>query len=64
MDASSAAGLDSLLSNTGSFWTAVLTWITSIGSAVMSSPFLQLMVIIMPVSGYAVGSLRRLIRLG
>lgn len=64
MDPTSSVGLDGLLTNTGSFWTAALTWISSIGSAVMSSPFLQLMVIIMPVSGYAVGSIRRMIRLG
>lgn len=53
-----------LLTNIGTFWTAALGWMTQIGNTIMATPYLQLMVVILPVSGYAVGSLKRMIRLG
>lgn len=51
------------LSNIGTFFTQSITWLGDVLSVVTENPALLVMVIAMPVVGFAVGLLSRLIRL-
>lgn len=55
--------LDAILTSIGTFFTQVIGWIGEIVEVVATEPILLLMVVLMPCAGYAVGYVRRLIRL-
>lgn len=52
-----------LLSDIGTFFTQSITWLGDVLDTVTGSPALLIMVIAMPIVGFAVGLLSRLIRL-
>ena len=51
------------LSQIGTFFTQSVTWMSDVLDTVVASPALLVLVIAMPVVGFAVGLLSRLIRL-
>lgn len=51
------------LTNIGTFFTQSVTWLGDVLDTVVSNPALLVLVIAMPVVGFAVGLLGRLIRL-
>lgn len=55
--------MSSFLTEIGTFFTQSVTWLGDILDVVTSSPVLTVMVIAMPIVGFAVGLLSRLIRL-
>lgn len=55
--------MTSILSDIGTFFTQSVAWMGDVLDTIVSSPALLLMVIAMPVVGFAVGLLSRLIRL-
>ena len=55
--------MQSILTEIGTFFTQSVTWMGDVLDTIVSSPALLLMVIAMPVVGFAVGLLSRLIRL-
>lgn len=52
-----------LLGDIGTFFTQSITWLGDVLDTVTGSPALLIMVIAMPIVGFAVGLLSRLIRL-
>ena len=58
-----AVDISAILSSVGSFLTAAVGWMGDVIAFVSSEPILLLMVVLMPVGGFAIGGLRRLIRL-
>lgn len=57
------ANLSSILSDIGSFVTAGVGWMGTVADYVMGEPFVLLMAVIIPLSGWAIGGLKRLTRL-
>ena len=55
--------MEALLTSIGAFFTQSVTWLGDVLAVVVENPALLIMVIAMPVAGYAVGLLNRLIRL-
>ncbi len=55
--------MSTILTDIGTFFTQSVTWMGDVLDTIVSSPALLLMVIAMPVVGFAVGLLSRLIRL-
>ena len=55
--------MDTFLTNIGTFFTQSVTWMGDILDVVVENPALLVLVIAMPVVGFAVGLLSRLIRL-
>lgn len=55
--------METLLTSIGAFFTQSVTWLGDVLAVVTENPALLIMVIAMPVAGYAVGLLNRLIRL-
>lgn len=55
--------LETILTDVGKFVTQGITWMTSIADFVMGEPFVMLMVVIIPLSGWGIGALKRLTRL-
>ena len=51
------------LTNIGTFFTQSITWLGDVLNVVVSNPALLVLVIAMPVVGFSVGLLSRLIRL-
>lgn len=51
------------LTNIGTFFTQATTWLGDILDVVIASPALTVLVLAMPIVGFAVGLLSRLIRL-
>ena len=58
-----ATAMETLLSNIGTFFTQAVTWLGDILDVVIENPALLIMCIAMPIVGFAVGLLGRLIRL-
>ncbi len=58
-----AIPLEDLLSNIGAFFVKAIGWLGQVLDVVTANPPLLVMVIAMPVCGFAVGLLSRLIRL-
>lgn len=52
-----------LLSDIGTFFTQAISWLSTVLSTITSSPALLILVIAMPVIGFAVGLLNRLIKM-
>ncbi|MFQ6724594.1 MAG: hypothetical protein ACLRFE_04630 [Clostridia bacterium] len=55
--------MSAFLTDIGTFFTQAITWLGDVLTEVTSTPALLVMVIAMPVCGFAVGLLSRLIRL-
>lgn len=53
----------SVAQDVGVFLTEAISWLGDVLDTVMNNPALFIMVICMPVGGFAIGALRRLIRL-
>ena len=51
------------LNNIGLFFTQSITWLGNVLTTITNSPALTVMVLAMPIVGFAVGLLARLIRL-
>ena len=51
------------LTNIGTFFTQSITWMGDVLDVVIADPALTVMVLAMPICGFAVGLLSRLIRL-
>lgn len=58
-----ATPMQTFLDNIGEFFTESLDWLSSVLDKVTASPALTVLVIAMPVVGFAVGLLGRLVRL-
>ncbi len=57
------SSMTTFLTDIGTFFTQAITWLGSVLSTVVSNPPLLVLVIAMPVIGFAVGLLSRLIHL-
>lgn len=55
--------LDTILTDVGKFVTQGVSWMTTVADFVMGEPFILLMVVIIPLSGWAIGGIKRLTRL-
>lgn len=55
--------MEAILTQIGTFFTQSIGWLGDVLEVVTSNPALMIMVIAMPVCGFAVGLLSRLIRL-
>lgn len=55
--------LETAVTGVGTFFSSALTWMGDVISMISEQPLLFLMVVCLPVAGYAIGGLRRLIRL-
>lgn len=55
--------MSTFLGDIGTFFTQSITWLGDVLDVIVSNPALLIMVIAMPVVGFAVGLLSRLIRL-
>ncbi len=55
--------MTTFLGNIGTFFTQSITWLGDVLDTVSASPELTVMVLAMPIVGFAVGLLSRLIRL-
>lgn len=56
--------MEAILTQVGTFLTQAIDWMGDVLATIVSEPALLLMVIAMPVAGFAVGLLNRLIRVG
>lgn len=56
--------MSNILTEVGTFLTQAISWMGDVLDTIVTSPALLLMVIAMPVAGFAVGLLNRLIRVG
>lgn len=55
--------LSTILTDVGKFVTAGITWMGEVADFIMGEPFILLMAVIIPLSGWAIGGIKRLIRL-
>ena len=55
--------MTTFLGNIGTFFTQAIDWMGEVLSTVSASPELTVMVLAMPICGFAVGLLSRLVRL-
>lgn len=55
--------MTAILTSIGEFFTQSITWLGDVLAVVTENPVLLIMVIAMPICGFAVGLLSRLIRL-
>lgn len=55
--------MESLLTSIGSFFTQAITWLGNVLDVIVENPALLILCIAMPIVGFAVGLLGRLIRL-
>lgn len=55
--------MTAFLGNIGTFFTQAIDWMGEVLSTVSASPELTVMVLAMPICGFAVGLLSRLVRL-
>ena len=55
--------MSAFLTNIGTFFTQAIDWLGEVLATVSASPELTIMVLAMPIVGFAVGLLGRLIRL-
>lgn len=55
--------MSGFLSNIGTFFTQSMTWLGDVLDVVTNNPALTVLVLAMPICGFAVGLLNRLVRL-
>lgn len=61
--AATPTAMQSFLTTIGTFFTTAIGWLGNVLDAVVASPALTVMVLAMPIVGFAVGLLGRLVRL-
>lgn len=59
----SSSAMTSFLGDIGTFFTQAIDWLGDVLTTVTSNPALTVMVLAMPICGFAVGLLSRLVRL-
>lgn len=57
------SAMSAFLTTIGEFFTQAITWLGDVLTTIMENPALTVMVLAMPIVGFAVGLLGRLIRL-
>lgn len=55
--------MEAMISAITSFVTAAVGWITDMAEAVVADPLMLLMVVVVPLTGFGIGGLKRLTRL-
>lgn len=55
--------MEAFLTNIGAFFTQSVTWLGDVLDVIVANPALLIMVLAMPIVGFAVGLLSRLIRM-
>lgn len=55
--------METVISNIGTFLTAAVGWMGDVAAFVVSEPIVLLLAVVVPLSGWAIGGLRRLINL-
>lgn len=55
--------MSTILTDIGTFFTQAITWLGDVLDVIVGNPVLLIMVIAMPICGFAVGLLNRLIRM-
>lgn len=55
--------MSNILTEIGTFFTQAVTWMGDVIDVIVQNPVLMILVVAMPVCGFAVGLLSRLIRL-
>ena len=55
--------MSAFLEMISTFFTQALTWASSVMTTILGSPALVVLVLAMPIAGYGVGLIKRLIRL-
>lgn len=55
--------METLVTNIGQFFQGAIAWVGDVIEVINSNPLLMLMVVAVPLSGWAIGALKRLIRL-
>lgn len=55
--------METLVSTIGTFFNGAIAWVGQVVDVVEQEPILMLFVVAVPLSGWAIGGLRRLIRL-
>ena len=63
LDVTTPTAMDTLLSNIGTFFTTAVSWLGTILNTITSNPALLILCIAMPIIGFSVGLLNRLIRM-
>ena len=58
-----AVTMSSFLTESGTFFTQSMTWMGDVLDVVIANPALTVLVLAMPICGFAVGLLNRLVRL-
>lgn len=56
-------GMSAIIADIGTFLTAAVGWMGEVAEFVMAEPFVLLMAVVIPLSGWAIGGLKRLISL-
>ena len=56
-------GMASIIADIGTFLTAAVGWMGEVAEFVMGEPFVLLMAVVIPLSVWAIGGLKRLISL-
>lgn len=56
-------GMAQIIADIGTFLTAAVGWMGEVADFIMGEPFVLLMAIVIPLSGWAIGGLKRLISL-
>lgn len=55
--------METVISNIGTFLTAAVGWMGDVAAFVVSEPIILLLAVVVPLSGWAIGGLKRLISL-
>lgn len=61
--AADQAAMTSFLTDVGTFFTKSIAWLGEVLTVIVNNPALLVMVLAMPICGFAVGLLSRLVRL-
>lgn len=63
MNEAATTTMASFLTTIGSFFTQTMTWVGNVITVIMDNPGLTVLCLAMPICGFAIGTLNRLIRL-
>lgn len=61
-DATASTDMSTFLGNIGTFFTQAISWLSTCLNTIVASPALTVLCLAMPICGFAVGLLGRLIR--
>lgn len=63
MEGATTTTMASFLTTIGAFFTQAMTWVGNVITVIMDNPGLTVLCLAMPICGFAIGTLNRLIRL-